>query len=92
MFACKIPARNPNTTIILPIGAKIEFDMLRFNPIFVSMIDAANTVIVEIIEALSKVMNDKLGSKAIIEYPSIGIGINKMNSTAKNTPTADEEL
>ena len=61
MFACNIPARNPNTTIILPIGAKIEFDMLRFNPIFVSMIDAANTVIVEIIEALSKVMNDKLG-------------------------------
>ena len=56
------------------------------------MIDAANTVIVEIIEALSKVMNDKLGSKAIIEYPNIGIGINKMNNTAKNTPTADEEL
>ena len=77
---------------MLPIGAKIEFDMLRFNPIFVSMIDAANSVIVEIIEALSKVMNDKLGWKAIIEYTRIGIGINKMNNTAKNTPIAEEEL
>ena len=52
---------------MLPIGAKIEFVMLRFNPIFVSMIDAANTVTVEIIEAPSKVMNDKLISNAIIE-------------------------
>ena len=78
--------------MILPIGAKIEFDILRFNPIFVSITDAANTVIVEIIDAPSNVMNDKLGSKAITEYPSIGMGINKMNNTAKNTPTADEEL
>ena len=54
LLACKIPARNPNTTIILPIGAKIEFDMLRFSPIFVSMIDAANTVIVEIIKRLAR--------------------------------------
>ena len=92
MFACKIPERNPKTTIILPTGAKIEFIILRFNPIFVSIIDAEKIVIVEIIEALNKVMNDRLGSKAIIEYPSNGIGINKMNNTAKNTPIADEEL
>ena len=92
MFACKIPERNPKTTIILPTGAKIEFTILRFNPIFVSIIDAEKIVIVEIIEAHNKVMNDRLASKAIIEYPSNGIGINKMNNTAKNTPIADEEL
>ena len=44
------------------------------------------------IEALTNVMNDRLGSKAIIEYTSNGIGINKMNNTAKNTPIADEAL
>ena len=92
MFACKIPARNPSTTIILPIGAKIEFTILKFNPIFVSIIEAEKIVIVEMIEALSKVMNDMVGSKAIMEYPSNGIGINKINNTAKNTPIADEEL
>ena len=77
---------------MLPIGAKIEFVKLRFNPIFVSIIDAEKMVIVEMIEALSNVMNDRLGSKAIIEYPSNGMGINRMNNTAKNTPIADEEL
>ena len=77
---------------MLPIGAKIEFDTLRFNPIFVSMIDAEKIVIVEIIEEINKIVNDKFASNAIIEYPSSGIGINKMNSTAKNTPIADEEL
>ena len=92
MFACKIPERNPKTTIILPTGAKIEFTMLRFNPIFVSIIDAEKIVIVEITAEISKVVNDKFGSKAIIEYVSNGIGINKMNSTAKNTPTADLEF
>ena len=92
LFACKIPARNPNTTIMLPIGAKIEFVMLKFNPIFVSIIDAEKIVIVEMIDALSNVMKDILESKAIIEYPSNGIGINKINNTAKNTPTADDEL
>ena len=56
------------------------------------MIDAEKIVIVEIIAEISKVVNDKLVSNAIIEYPSNGIGINKMNSTAKNTPIADEEL
>ena len=54
--------------------------------------DAEKTVIVEMTEALNRVMNDKLGSKAITEYPSNGIGINKMNKTAKNTPIADAEL
>ena len=66
--------------------------MLRFNPIFVSIIDAEKIVIVEIIAEISKVVNDKFGSKAITAYVSNGIGINKMNSTAKNTPTADLEF
>ena len=92
MLACKIPARNPSTTIILPKGAKTEFLKLKSNPIFVSIIDAEKMVIVEMIEALTNVMNDRLGSKAIIEYTSNGIGINKMNNTAKNTPIADEAL
>ena len=92
MFACNIPERNPKTTIILPIGAKIEFTMLRFNPIFVSIIDAEKIVIVEIIAEISKVVNDKLNSNAIAEYASNGIGINKMNNTAKNTPMAVEEF
>ena len=71
-----------------PIGAKIEFTMLRFNPILVSITDAEKIVIVEIIAEISKVVNDKLNSNAIAEYASNGIGINKMNNTAKNTPTA----
>ena len=66
--------------------------MFRFNPILVSIKDAEKIVIVEIIAEISKVVNDRFGSKAIIEYPNNGIGINKMNSTAKNTPIADEEL
>ena len=65
LFACRIPERNPKTTIILPTGAKIEFIMLRFSPIFVSIIDAEKIVIVEITAEISKVVNDKLGSKAI---------------------------
>ena len=77
---------------MLPIGAKIEFNMLRFNPIFVSIIDAEKIVIVEIIAEISKTVNDKLGSNAIIEYVSNGMGINKMNSTAKNTPIAAAEF
>lgn len=56
------------------------------------MMDAEKIVIVEIIEAANNAMNDRFGSKAIIEYPSTGIGINKMNNTAKNTPIADEVL
>ena len=92
LFACKIPERNPKTTIILPTGAKIEFTILRFNPIFVSIIDAEKIVTVEIIAEINNVENDKLGSNAITEYASNGIGINKMNSTAKNTPTADAEF
>ena len=75
-----------------PIGAKIEFTMLRFNPILVSITDAEKIVIVEIIAEISKVVNDKLNSNAIAEYASNGIGINKMNNTAKNTPTAAEEF
>jgi hypothetical protein len=54
--------------------------------------DAEKIVIVEIIAEISKTVNDKPGSNAIIEYVSNGIGINKMNSTAKNTPTADLEF
>ena len=92
LFACKIPERKPSITIMLPIGAQIEFTMFRFNPILVSINDAEKIVIVEIIAAINKVVNDRLDSKAIIEYISNGIGINKMNSTAKNTPTAAEEL
>ena len=75
-----------------PIGAKIEFTILRFNPILVSITDAEKIVIVEIIAEISKVVNDKLNSNAIAEYASNGIGINKMNNTAKNTPTATEEF
>jgi len=92
LFACKIPERKPSTTIILPIGAPIEFTMFRFNPILDSINDAEKIVIVDIIAEINKVVNDRFNSKAIIEYPSNGIGINKMNSTAKNTPTAVEEL
>ena len=92
MFACKIPERKPSTTIIPPIGAHNEFAMFRFNPILVSIIDAEKIVIVEIIAEINKVVNDRFDSNAIIEYPSNGIGINKMNNTAKNTPIADEEL
>ena len=92
MFACKIPERKPSITTILPIGAHIEFTMFRFNPILVSIKDAEKIVIVEIIAEINKVVNDRLDSKAIIEYPNNGIGINKMKSTAKNTPIADEEL
>ena len=92
MLACKIPERNPNTTIILPTGAKIEFTTLRLRPIFVSIIDAEKIVIVEIIAEISKVVNDKLGSNAIIEYVSNGIGMNNMNNTAKNTPIAADEF
>ena len=77
---------------MLPIGAKIEFTILRFKPILVSITDAKKIVIVEIIAEISKVVNDRFDSNAIIEYPSNGIGINKMNNTAKNTPTAVEEL
>ena len=66
--------------------------MFRFNPILVSIKDAEKIVIVEIIAEISKVVNDRLDSKAITEYPNNGIGINKMKSTAKNTPIADEEL
>ena len=66
--------------------------MFRFNPILVSIKDAEKIVIVEIIAETSKVVNDKLNSNAITEYASNGIGINKMNNTAKNTPTADEEF
>ena len=92
MFACKIPERNPKTTIILPTGAKIEFTILRFKPILVSIIDAEKIVIVEITEEISKIINDKFDSNAIIEYASKGIGINKMNNTAKNTPIAEPEF
>ena len=87
-----MPARKPSITTILPIGAHIEFAMFRFNPILVSIKDAEKIVIVEIIAETSKVVNDRLDSKAITEYPNNGIGINKMKSTAKNTPIADEEL
>ena len=92
LFACKIPERKPSTTIIPPIGAPIEFTMLRFNPILASIIDAEKIVIVEIIAEINKVVNDIFDSNAIIEYPNNGIGINKMNSTAKNTPIAVDEL
>ena len=92
LFACKIPERKPSTTIIPPIGAPIEFTMLRFNPILASIIDAEKMVIVEMIAEINKVMNDIFDSNAITEYPNNGIGINKMNSTAKNTPIAVEEL
>tara|TARA_B100000678_G_scaffold64574_1_gene52711 strand:+ start:400 stop:579 length:180 start_codon:yes stop_codon:yes gene_type:complete len=57
-----------------------------------SITDAEKIVIVEIIAEINKVVNDRFDSNAIIEYPSNGIGINKMNNTAKNTPIADEEL
>ena len=87
-----MPERKPSITIMLPIGANIEFATFRFNPILVSINDAEKIVIVEIIAEISKVMNDRFDSKAITEYPSNGIGINKINSTAKNTPIADEEL
>ena len=78
--------------MILPIGANIEFVKLKSNPIFVSIMEAEKIAPVEMIEAVNRVMNDRLGSKAIIEYISKGIGINKMNNTAKNTPIADDEL
>ena len=87
-----MPERKPSITTILPIGAHIEFAMFRFNPILVSIKDAEKIVIVEIIAEINKVVKDRLDSKAITEYPNNGIGINKMNSTAKNTPIADEEL
>ena len=54
-------------------------------------IEAIN-IEVEIIAEISKVVNDKLNSNAIAEYASNGIGINKMNNTAKNTPMAVEEF
>ena len=92
LFACKIPERKPSTTIIPPIGAPIEFTMFRFNPILASIIDAEKIVIVEIIAEINKVVNDIFDSNAITEYPNNGIGINKMNSTAKNTPIAVDEL
>tara|TARA_Y100001935_G_C17223616_1_gene466596 strand:- start:8 stop:328 length:321 start_codon:yes stop_codon:yes gene_type:complete len=92
LFACKIPERKPSTTMIPPIGAPIEFAMFRFNPILVSIIDAEKIVTVEIIAEINNVMNDKFNSNAIIEYPNNGIGMNKMNNTAKNTPIAVEEL
>ena len=92
MLACKIPARNPKTTIILPSGAKTEFTKLRFNPIFASIIDAKKTILVEIIAEINKVMNDKLESNPIVEYARKGIGINNMKRTAKNTPTAHDEF
>ena len=66
--------------------------MLRFKPILVSITDAEKIVIVEIIAEISKVVNDKVNSNAIAEYASNGIGINKMNNTAKNTPMAVEEF
>ena len=66
--------------------------MLRFSPIFVSIIDAEKIVTVEIIAEISKVVNDKLWSNAIIEYVSNGIGMNNMNNTAKNTPIAADEF
>ena len=92
MFACNIPARNPRTTIMLPRGAKIEFIRLRFNPIFASIADARKTVIVEIMAAINKVVNDKLESNAITEYARKGIGINNMKRTAKKTPIAHDEF
>ena len=92
LFACNMPERKPSTTMMLPIGANIEFTVLSFSPIFASIVDAMKIVIVEIIAEINKIKNDRLDSNAIIEYPNNGIGINKMNSTAKNTPIADEEL
>ena len=92
LFACNMPERKPSTTMILPIGANIEFTVLSFSPIFVSITDAMKIVIVEIIAEINKIENDRLDSNAIIEYTNNGIGINKMNSTAKNTLIADEEL
>jgi len=53
---------------MLPNGAKIVFTRLRFNPIFASNADARKTVIVEIIDAINNVVNDKLESNEIIEY------------------------
>ena len=69
---------------MLPNGAKIVFTKLRFNPIFASIADARKTVIVEIIDAINTVVNDKLESNAIIEYARKGMGIKKMKRTAKN--------
>ena len=92
LLACKIPARNPSTTTMLPSGAKIEFIKLRFNPIFASIPDARKTVLVESMAEINKVVIDKLESNAIIEYARKGMGINKMNKTAKNTPMAHEEF
>ena len=87
-----MPERKPSITTILPIGAHIEFTMFSFNPILVSIKDAEKIVIVEIIAEISKVVNDKVNSNAIAEYASNGIGINKMNNTAKNAPMAVEEF
>ena len=75
---------------MLPSGAKIVLTKLRFKPIFASIADARKTVIVEITDATSNVVNDKLESNAIIEYARNGIGMNKINKTAKNTPTAHD--
>ena len=92
MFAWSIPDRKPHVTIKPPIGANNACTEFRFKPILVSIIEAKKIVIVEIMAEINKVVNDKLGSNTIIEYISNGIGINKMNSTAKNTPTADLEF
>ena len=92
LFACNMPERKPSTTMMLPIGANIEFTVLRLSPILASIADAMKIVIVENTAETSKVENDRLDSNAIIEYANNGIGMNKMNSTAKNTPIAHEEL
>ena len=39
--------------------------LLRFNPIFASIIDAKKIILVEIIAEINKVMNDKLESNPI---------------------------
>ena len=90
MFACRRPDRNPHVTIKPPIGANNAKTEFRFKPILVSINAAMKIVHVDKIEDISSGMKDILVSKNIMEYIKNGIGMNKMNKTAKNTPTAND--
>ena len=81
-------------TITIPGNHCSQIATIKINKVALinSGIVIAKIVIVEIIAEINYVVNDMFGSNAIIEYPNNGIGINKMISTAKNTPTAVEEL
>ena len=88
MFACRIPDRKPQVTIKPPIGANKANTDFRFRPILVSINAAMKIVLVAKIVDTNNGINEILVSTNTSEYIKNGTGMNSMNKTAKNTPTA----